>query len=50
MKRGTLIFAVVLFLVSLLLLKATLPYPFKAKIFPLIILITILILLMIQMI
>jgi hypothetical protein len=35
-------------MVSLLLLRATLPYPFKAKLFPLIILITVLILLMIQ--
>ena len=48
MRRGNLIFTIVLLLVSLLLLRATLPYPFKAKLFPLIILITVLILLMIQ--
>ena len=49
MRRGSFIFTIVLFLVSILLLRATLPYPFKAKLFPLIILITVLILLMIQM-
>ena len=46
--RGSFIFTVALLLVSFLLLKATLPYPFKAKLFPLIVLITVLILLMIQ--
>lgn len=50
MRRGNLIFTIALFLVSILLLRATLPYPFKAKLFPLIILITVLILLMIQII
>ena len=48
MRRGNLIFTIALLLVSILLLRATLPYPFKAKLFPLIILITVLILLVIQ--
>ncbi|MFB3884272.1 MAG: tripartite tricarboxylate transporter TctB family protein [Thermodesulfobacteriota bacterium] len=46
--RGSLIFTAALLLASFLLLKATLPYPFKAKLFPLIVLITVLVLLMIQ--
>lgn len=49
MRRGSVIFTIALLLVSLLLLRATLPYPFKAKLFPLIILSTILLLLMVQM-
>lgn len=48
MRRGSLIFAVALLLISILLLKATLAYPFKAKLFPLITLVTVLILLIIQ--
>jgi hypothetical protein len=48
MRRGKFIFTVALLLVSLLLLRATLPYPFKAKLFPLIILFTVLILLVVQ--
>ena len=48
MKRGNLIFAIALFLVSILLLVATLNYPFKAKAFPLIVLFIVLILLIIQ--
>jgi hypothetical protein len=50
MRRGNFIFTIALLMVSLLLLRATLPYPFKAKLFPLIILITVLILLMIQIV
>ena len=50
MKKGNLIFTVALFGVSLLLLRATLGYSFKAKIFPLITLLIILILLMIQVV
>lgn len=50
MKRGSLIFAVVLFLISILLLRATVAYPLKAKLFPLITLLTVLILLIIQII
>ena len=50
MRRGNLFFAVFLLLVSLLILRATLTYPFKAKLFPLITLLTVLILLMIQII
>jgi hypothetical protein len=50
MKRGNLIYAIALFLVSILLLRATLNYPFKAKVFPLIILFILLILLMIQIV
>ncbi len=50
MKRGNLIFTIALFLVSILLLRATLAYPFKAKLFPLITLLPVMILLMIQMI
>jgi len=50
MKKGNLIFTVALFGVSLLLLKATLVYSFKAKIFPLITLFIILVLLMIQIV
>jgi hypothetical protein len=50
MKRGNLIFTVALLGGSLLLLKATLAYSFKAKIFPLITLLIILILLMIQIV
>jgi hypothetical protein len=46
--RGNLIFTVALLLVSFLLLKASLLYPFKAKLFPLIVLVTVLTLLMIQ--
>ncbi len=48
MRRGSLIFTVALFLVSVLLLKATLAYSFKAKLFPLITLVLVLILLIIQ--
>jgi len=48
MRRGSLIFTVALFLVSVLLLKATLAYSFKAKLFPLITLAVVIILLMIQ--
>ena len=50
MRRDNFLFTVALFLVSLLLLKATLAYPFKAKLFPLIVLATVLVLLMVQMI
>jgi len=50
MRRGKLFFAVFLLLVSLLILRATLTYPFKAKLFPLITLLPVLILLMIQII
>ena len=50
MRRGNLLFTTALFLVSLLLLIATLAYPFKAKLFPLIVLTTVLVLLVIQMI
>jgi hypothetical protein len=50
MKRGNLIFAIALFLVSILLLIATLHYPFKAKVFPLIVLFIVLIVLIIQII
>jgi len=50
MRRGNLLFTAALFLVSLLLLKATLAYPFKAKLFPLIVLTTVLVLFVIQMI
>ena len=50
MRRDNFLFTVALFLVSLLLLKATLAYPFKAKLFPLIVLTTVLVLLMVQMI
>ena len=50
MRRGNLFFAVFLLLVSLLILRATWTYPFKAKLFPLITLLPVLILLMIQII
>jgi len=50
MKRGNLIFTFALLGVSLLLLKATLVYSFKAKIFPLITLFIILVLLVIQIV
>jgi len=50
MRRGSLIFTVALFLVSLLFLKATLAYSFRAKLFPLITLLTVLIFLLIQVI
>jgi hypothetical protein len=49
MRRGTLIFSSVLFLVSLLLLKATLAYSLKAKLFPMITLVIVLTLLIIEM-
>jgi hypothetical protein len=49
MRRGTLIFSSVLFLVSLLLLKATLAYSLKAKLFPTITLVIVLTLLIIEM-
>ncbi len=48
MRRGNIIFTIALLLVSVLLLKATFAYPFKAKLFPLIVLFTVLILLMVQ--
>ncbi len=48
MRRGNFIFALALFLVSILLLRATFTYPFKARVFPLIVLTTVLILVMIQ--
>ena len=50
MKKGTLIFTGALFLVSFFLLKATFAYSFKAKLFPLITLLIVLVLLMIQMV
>jgi len=50
MRRGNLFFAVFLLLVSLLILRATWTYSFKAKLFPLITLLTVLILLVIQII
>ena len=50
MRRGNLFFAVLLLLISILILKATLSYPFKAKLFPLIVLVPVLILLIIQII
>lgn len=48
MKRGNLIFAVALLLISIFLLRATFTYPFKARVFPLIILTMVLILLITQ--
>ena len=48
MKRGSFIFTITLFGISIFLLIATLAYPFKAKLFPLIILITVLTLIIIQ--
>ncbi len=48
MKRGALVFATILFLVAISLLTATFRYPLRSKIFPLIVLFTILILLTIQ--
>ncbi len=50
MRRGNIIFTIALLVVSILLLRATLDYPFKAKLFPLIILFMLLILLMIQIV
>jgi len=50
MRRGSLVFAVALFLVCVLLLKATLAYSFRAKLFPLITLLTVMIFLAIQII
>jgi hypothetical protein len=50
MRRGNLFFAILLLLISILILKATLSYPFKAKLFPLIVLVPVLILLIIQII
>ena len=50
MRRGSLIFTGALFLASLLLLKATFDYSFKAKLFPLITLFIVLVLLMIQIV
>lgn len=48
MRRGNFIFIIALFGISIFLLIATLAYPFKAKLFPLIILITVLTLIIIQ--
>lgn len=48
MRRGSFIFTLALFAVSVFLLTATLAYPFKAKLFPLIILATVLTLIIIQ--
>ena len=50
MKRDSLIFAVILLLVTVILLKVTMAYPLRSKLFPLIALITILILLIIQIV
>ena len=50
MRRGSLIFMAGIFLISALLLKATLSYSFKAKLFPMITLITVLLLLTILII
>ncbi len=50
MKRDRLIFAVVLLLVAVILLKATIAYPLRSRLFPLIALGTALILLIIQII
>ena len=50
MKRGSLIFAVILLLIAMILLKATMAYPLRSKLFPLIALVTALILLIIQII
>jgi len=47
MRRGSLIFAVALFLLSLLLLKVTWEYSFKSKLFPMITLFIIIILLIV---
>jgi hypothetical protein len=48
MKRDSLIFAVILLLITIILLKATMAYPLRSKLFPLIALATVLILLIIQ--
>jgi hypothetical protein len=48
MKRDSLIFAVILLLITIILLKATMAYPLRSKLFPLIALVTVLILLIIQ--
>ena len=48
MKRGNLVFTIVLFCISILYLIPTLGFPFKAKIFPLLVLFTALILLIVQ--
>jgi hypothetical protein len=50
MKRDSLIFAVILLLITIILLKATMAYPLRSKLFPLIALVTALILLIIQII
>jgi hypothetical protein len=50
MVRGGLIFTVILFLISILFLIATMPYPYKAKLFPLLTLLPALILLIVQII
>ncbi len=48
MIQGSLIFAIALLLISILTLIVTFAYPFKAKLFPLIVLVPVLILLIIQ--
>jgi len=50
MRRGSFIFTITLFGISIFLLITTLAYPFKAKLFPLIILMTVLTLIVIQII
>jgi hypothetical protein len=50
MKRDSLIFAVILLLITIILLKVTMAYPLRSKLFPLIALVTILILLIIQIV
>ena len=50
MRRGSLIFTGTLFLVSILLLKATLAYSLRAKLFPMITLLIVLVLLVIQIV
>ncbi len=50
MKRNGLIFAVVLLLIVMILLKATMAYPLRSRLFPLITLLAVLILLVIQIV
>jgi len=50
MTRGSLLFALALFVVSIVLFVSTLAYPFKAKLFPLIALIAALLLLTVEII
>ena len=50
MKREKLIFAVVLLLIAMILLKATMAYPLRSRLFPLITLLAVIILLAIQIV